>query len=245
MDYPLLHLLLNQLEAYELQTPAPSGGGDEARLAGFALWLNEQFTPRQRQDAVARPDAPNESDEVRIGMFNAILYRYGRVYSRLALEETSLVSFDDFVYLATTHGYGPLSKTDLIQRNIHEKATGIDIIKRLVASGLLREDAHPHDRRSKLLSLTDAGRNLLFRLYPRMDQVAQMVAGNLTPDERHQLVTLLLKLDTFHNPIFLAPRPSSFEALATQFFPHLPHPTAALVNPRTTGPIADPPNQAS
>ena len=53
-----------------------------------------------------------------------------------------------------------------------------------------------------------------------------MVAGNLSPDERHQLVTLLLKLDTFHNPIFLAPRPGSFDALLAQFFPNLTLPAA-------------------
>lgn len=229
MDYSLLRLLLDQLETYQRQHPAlpasTDAGGAEAALAAFATWLHEELTPQQRLDAVARRARNSyESDESQIGMLTAFLYRYSRSYSRRALEETPLVSFDDFTYLATTFSAGPLSKTELIQRNIHEKPTGMEIIKRLLGRALIQEQPHATDRRSKVLTVTEAGRGLLFQLFARMSQVAEITAGNLTPAERHQLVGLLLKLDAYHHPVFLAARPGSFDELLQEFFPHIPAP---------------------
>jgi DNA-binding MarR family transcriptional regulator len=227
MDYSLLRLLLPYLEDYQhQQTATPSAPtADTTQLAGFATWLHQQLTPQQHLDAVARQDRrPGETYESQIAMYNTFLYRYARNYSRLALEDTPLVSFDDFTYLATVYGRGPLSKTELIQRNIHEKPAGTEVIKRLLKNELVQEENSPTDRRSKLLTITDSGKKLLFVLLARMSQVAEMAAGNLSPDERHQLVALLLKLDSFHNPIFLAPRANTLAELQARFFPNVPPP---------------------
>ena len=227
MDYSFLRLLLPYLEDYQRQqtTAASTPAADAAQLAGFATWLHQQLTPQQHLDAVARQDRrPGETYESQIAMYNTFLYRYARGYSRLALEDTPLVSFDDFTYLATVYGRGPLSKTELIQRNIHEKPAGTEVIKRLLKNELVQEENSPTDRRSKLLTITDSGKKLLFMLLARMSQVAEMSAGNLSPDERHQLVALLLKLDAFHNPIFLAPRANSLTELQARFFPNVPPP---------------------
>lgn len=227
MDYSLLRRVLDQLEAYQRQQSPGlrknAAISTEADLAAFVSWMFEQLTPQQRLDAVARHARnPIETDESQIGTLTTFLYRYVRGYARLALGDTPLVTFDDFTYLATTFAQGPIGKTELIQRNIHEKPTGTEVIKRLLARGLLQEQASATDRRSKLLTVTEAGRELLLGLFARMSQVAEIAAGNLSAAERHQLVRLLLKLDAYHHPVFLAFRGNTFDELLQQFFPHVP-----------------------
>jgi|SRR6476661_3295136 len=220
MDFSLLKQLLTHAEDFQRQQPDPQAPGS---LAEFSAWLQQRVSPAERLEAVARePRRPTESDESQIGMLATFIYRYLRGYSRLALAGTPLATLDDFAYLATVYGHQPISKTEAIARNIQEKATGTEVIKRLLAAGLIREEASATDRRRKLLTVTEEGGALLFRLFARMDQVAQMGAGNLSPAERQQLVYLLLKLDAFHNPVFRAPRPDSFEELLRRHFPHVP-----------------------
>jgi DNA-binding MarR family transcriptional regulator len=165
------------------------------------------------------------SPEAEIGRLLIFLNRYARSYIRLGLAGTPLLTPDDFAYLATVLGHQPLSKTELIALNVHEKASGNEVIKRLLARELVAEQAHATDRRSKLLTVTPAGQALLGQVFGRMDQAAQLIAGDLTAPERQQLLHLLQKLDAFHHPIYTGPRAGTFDDLLR----HLPADTTDSV----------------
>ncbi|WP_317239190.1 MarR family winged helix-turn-helix transcriptional regulator [Hymenobacter sp. 5516J-16] len=154
-----------------------------------------------------------EFDESRISKLITFLSRYARSYSRLALRDSPLTTLEDFTYLATLNAYQPLSKTDLIGRNIHEKSGGMEVIRRLHKQGLVTEQMHSHDRRSRVLMLSDSGREVLFQLFERMEQVARVLAGNLNAPERQQLLYLLLKLDAYHYPRFHQQRAKTLDEL--------------------------------
>lgn len=215
MNYDLLQELLPLLTDYQRSTTTPSA-------AGFGAWLqmHAPTLPATPDYATART-APNEHETVEslLTKLLTFVYRYVRGYARQALADTPLTSSDDFTYLIALYTGGPLTKSDIIARNIHEKATGTEVIKRLLKHGFITEEPHATDRRRKLLRITEAGRGLLFQVLGRMSQVAQMAAGNLTGPERHQLVHLLHKLDAFHYPVFAAHRPGSFPELVAAFFP--------------------------
>ncbi|WP_400190780.1 MarR family winged helix-turn-helix transcriptional regulator [Hymenobacter sp. B81] len=216
MDYALLKQLLEQAEAFEQQRAA---AGSPADLAAFAAWLYGRVgAPPAPRGPAAPADVPSMPPEAEISKLLIFLTRYARSYIRRGLAGTPLLTPDDFAYLATVMGHQPLSKTELIARNIHEKATGTEVIKRLLARGLVAEQPHHTDRRSKLLTLTEAGGAVLRQVFGRMGQAAQLVAGDLTAAERVQLLYLLQKLDAFHQPIFSGPRAESFEELLR----HLP-----------------------
>lgn len=224
MNYAFFRQLVDLAEAFEAQHPTRQGPDD---MAAFATWLHTRTAAPPDATPVTRTQAhPAEFDESRISKLITFMYRYARGYMRLALEGSPLLSYDDFSYLVTVYGQQPLTKTEVIVRNIHEKPTGTEILKRLLRQGLLEEQAHETDRRSKLLTITDAGRQVLFRLFGRMGQVAHMVAGTLEPAERRQLLYLLLKLDTFHHDIFLHDRSQTFEELLKNSFPDMPAPDA-------------------
>ncbi|SHK81962.1 MarR family winged helix-turn-helix transcriptional regulator [Hymenobacter psychrotolerans] len=223
MAYTLLKQLLEQLEHFEQQHPA-AAGSPAASLAGFAAWLYARTAaPPASRGPAAPPEIPSVPPEAEIGKLLIFLARYARSYIRLGLAGTPLLTPDDFAYLATVMGHQPLSKTELIARNIHEKATGTEVIKRLLARGLVAEQPHATDRRSKLLTLTEAGAGVLRQVFGPMGQASQLIAGNLSRAERIQLLYLLQKLDAFHLPIFQGGRAGSLSELLH----HLPNDTPA------------------
>ncbi|MBC8084915.1 MAG: winged helix-turn-helix transcriptional regulator [Hymenobacter sp.] len=218
MNYSLYRQLLDLAEEFEAQA---STTNQAAALPAFAAWLHARFTPAEHLEAVARAvPSPLENDESRISTLVVLLYRYARSYSRFALTEAAQLTFDDFTYLCTIAAKGEMSKSELITHNIHEKATGTEVIKRLLKRDYLAERPHGTDRRSKLLSLTELGQRTLFRSFEPMTKVAALVTGNLTAAERQQFSYLLHKLDAFHYPLFAGTRPATFEELLR----HLPAP---------------------
>ncbi|OON69420.1 MarR family winged helix-turn-helix transcriptional regulator [Hymenobacter sp. CRA2] len=231
MDYSLLKQLLEQVEAFEQHQQASHG--TPADLPQFATWLHARMATVPAAASTPVPDEvhrSHETVEVQISKLVVFMNRYARVYSRLALAGSPLLTIDDFAYLASLHRKQPLSKTELITLNIHEKASGTEVIKRLLANGLIAEQAHTTDRRRKQLTVTAAGREVLGWVISRMMQASHMVVGDLNPEERQQLLYLLQRLDKFHLPIFLAPRPESFEELLEQWLPY-PEATAQALAP--------------
>ncbi|GAB3833334.1 MarR family winged helix-turn-helix transcriptional regulator [Hymenobacter jeollabukensis] len=219
MDYSLLKQLLDQVEAYEQHQQVSHSA--PAKLAHFAAWLHARavLTPAAHEPHADEMHRSHETVEVQISKLVVFMNRYARVYSRLALAGTPLLTIDDFAYLASLYRAQPLSKTELITRNVHEKASGTEVIKRLLANGLIAEQAHATDRRRKQLTVTPEGHAVLRQVVGRMTQAAQIVSGDLNAEERQQLLYLLRRLDRFHLPIFLAPRPESFEELLLQWEP--------------------------
>ncbi|QNH60987.1 MarR family winged helix-turn-helix transcriptional regulator [Hymenobacter sediminicola] len=223
MAYTLLKQLLEQLEQFE-ELGRGGTGSSAPNLAGFAAWLyGRTAAPPEPRGPSAPATVPSMPPEAEIGKLLIFLTRYARSYIRLGLAGTPLLTPDDFAYLATVMGHQPISKTELIARNIHEKATGTEVIKRLLARGLVAEQPHATDRRSKLLTITEAGGAVLGQVFGPMGQASQLIAGDLTRAERIQLLYLLQKLDAFHLPIFQGGRAGSFSDLLQ----HLPDDTPA------------------
>lgn len=219
MDYAFLKQLLERAEEFERQHSTANGPPD---VATFAAWLHGRSAASESVQDPGTPSlVPGMTPEAEIGKLLIFLTRYARSYIRQGLAGTPLLTPDDFAYLATVLGHQPLSKTELITRNVHEKPSGNEVIKRLLARGLVQEQPHATDRRSKLLTITEAGQDVLFQVFGRMDQAAQLIAGDLTPPERAQLLHLLQKLDAFHQPIYASPRASSFQELL-QWLPTTP-----------------------
>ncbi|RAK62916.1 MarR family winged helix-turn-helix transcriptional regulator [Hymenobacter edaphi] len=224
MNYSLVKQLVALAEEFHRESGA-AGTDPAVELTDFSRWLQARTgatAAPPRQSVEREPSHPMETAASVIGKFVTFMYRYLRTYSRLALLHTPLITYDDFSYLAAVYGRGPLSKSELITRNIHEKPTGSEIIRRLLAAGLIQEAPHATDRRRKLLSLTAAGQQVLFEAFASMSQVAAMAAGNLSPAEQEQLAYLLTKLDAFHFPVFAAARPASLEEMRQKHFPHVP-----------------------
>lgn len=74
------------------------------------------------------------------------------------------------------------------------KQTMTALIDGLAGDGLVARGPHPTDRRSVLVRLTPAGRELLERVLPGLYRQQVRAMGRLTADEQRELVRLLVKL---------------------------------------------------
>ncbi len=214
MDYTFLKQLIALAEQYE-QIP-----GKQPDVHNFACWLlsGNTPTPHQPDDRIGSQhlqyDQADEKIETTIARMVIYMYRYARMYTRQALEGSLLQTADEFGYLATLLSFEHLSKTDLITKNIHEKPTGMEIIKRLLRYEVIDQLDDPNDKRGKLVRINDKGRAVLFSVFGKMGKVSDLIGGELTLPEKEHLVYLLRKLDSFHYHIFTNDKEATLQSIA-------------------------------
>lgn len=207
MNYDLLQQLIVHLAAYEAQRP-PNHRND---MESFVAFLNQQVFSKSTAEAVQFENG--ETVEALLSQLIAFLYRYAKGYIKKALDQTNLITIDDFGYLAGIWQRGGCTKTEIIEMNIHEKTTGMEVIKRLLNHELIEQIDDTHDRRSKRLLITDKGRGVLFGTFGEMRKASLIIAGNLNEVEKLQLLYLLQKLHHFHKPLFLNDKDKGLDEL--------------------------------
>lgn len=139
--------------------------------------------------------------------------KFASIYSKKALQEAALHNLEDWLYLLCTMEMGMPKKSELINQLLSEFPSGIDVIKRLVAAGYLEEFPDEEDRRSKRVRITPSGIEKVQACLPQMEKVGQMALGQLTMTEKHFLVSILERLDQFHEKHYKTTRSEGFEKL--------------------------------
>jgi DNA-binding MarR family transcriptional regulator len=154
-------------------------------------------------EKTSRPAFGGENLGTVIGKYVGLLNRYLKNYVKIALENSNFYSIDDFTYLGTLLNAQmqarQMSKTELISEHVHEKTTGIEILKRLQKNNFITEQTHPEDKRKKQLLLTPEGRQAFFLHVERMQKVGTLLGKGLAQAEKKQLIYLLQKLHDFHH----------------------------------------------
>jgi DNA-binding MarR family transcriptional regulator len=203
--YDLIHQLIGLVEEFERET-----GGGAFSVQEFAGFLLKQIEHDQQQATAMDVRFGAEAAEAQQMAFqvdNAIarlviyMSRYAKSYIKKALDGTPLQSGEDFTCLAILLTHQSLTKTELINRNIQEKTSGTEVIRRLLAAGLVTQWDDPEDRRGKRVAITDDGRALLYRVFSDMNHVGKIVTGKLSLAEKLTLQYLLQKLEDYHYPI--------------------------------------------
>lgn len=201
MKYRLLSEILPLLDRYE------EGAGNQAGLKGFSAFLSRHIQIENNGETL--PLNPDERvDVARLFIF---LTRYARGYGRKALNGTPLSNLDEFSYLIVLSYKPGLTKTGLIQENRHEKPTGMEIIRRLMAAGYIEQTVDVADRRNKRLKLTQHGQDVVSSVENRMQQVVDLLPGNLDPAEQRVLLSILFKLEAFHADLLDQTKNGGFE----------------------------------
>lgn len=194
MNYSLIKQLIDLAQEYEQS--GSKGNGD---IKDFVRWLREGDSP----ESVKTTD--HYSDDHVPGLISKLLvymHRYAKLYFKRALEHRPIQSMDEFGYMVSLLQYGPMNKTALIQQNIQEKPTGMEIINRLVKLGFIEETADPADKRSKLIQVSGPGQKMMGELFGDMDKISRLILGDLLPREQYRLLEMLERLHGFHKPIF-------------------------------------------
>lgn len=202
MNYTLLKELVDAVQQFENEIDNP----EEATLQQFGRFLaiNQQTIVKDFEELPPEIDAMQEYQlNILINIMVVHLYRYAKAYSRQLQKLPDDISLEEFGYLASLQDSGSISQTKLIELNIHEKTSGIEIVRRLIKRELLESIDNPDDKRSKLIRLTQKGLEAINTFLPRMTGLAKVVVADLDFGQKLNLLGILEHLQRFHNPLFL------------------------------------------
>ncbi|MBD0254837.1 MAG: winged helix DNA-binding protein [Cytophagales bacterium] len=211
MNYVGLRKLLGLAEAFE-QANGPQQDLDEQQ---FTAWLVARtFREADPAAPTAGADQPQGSFVAGyIAMLLGFMGQYATFYARRIFRRSVVYSLDDFGVLISLHPDRKLTKTETLKECRLEKSSGNEVLKRLLKQNLIRETDHPTDRRSKVIELTEQGREAFGRVWVPIARMSNVVAGDLTPEEQLLLLHLLRKLNRFHQPIFEQGKEEAVEQL--------------------------------
>lgn len=210
MDFDLLTDIIEAFKKFQLSLPE----GKKSNLVDFAVWVNtQQYAKEQPVDAGHAEIVGRNDIDVELGKLIIYLNRYAKLIIKKGLADFPELISEDFTYLYILMTAESMTKIQLIEKNVHEKPSGLEVIKRLLKHGLIGERDDENDKRSKRVFLTDKGKSTFFSSIKTMSKVSAIISGKLTPEEKQQLFTLLKKLEDFHNPIFLNERSLQLDEL--------------------------------
>lgn len=216
--YQLIKELIDKVSDYE-KTGVPD---QEMNLESFITFLQD---PQGHSTLEIRKmggeleegvQKQGNEQETQIAILVTFMNRYAKLYAKKVLQHSALSTLDEFSYLIVLLTHESMTKTDLINKNVHEKTTGMEILKRLIKNGFIRQFDDTDDKRTQRVSITEAGRGVLFSILNQMGDVTKIVTGNLTQLEKNSLTYILKKLDHFHFDIFLHERTTSLQDIITK-----------------------------
>jgi DNA-binding MarR family transcriptional regulator len=193
--YSNIKKLIDWAEKFESQL----SDGEEWDDENFASWLSHEVNLAKHVDTTLR-----EKTKPFITMYIYFMYKYALFYSRKIFKDSLIYSIDDFSVLASLLPNKQLKKTDVIRKNISEKSSGNEVLKRLLRQKLIKETDNPNDKRSKLLELSPAGLNEINSVRCQLEKMGSLVAGDLNEQEKIMLLNMLSKLHDYHKPLFEA-----------------------------------------
>ena len=217
-DYDLLSTLLTELRQYESENVKQS-----ADMQHFAQWLAQRHAPGGGTitdlEARLQWNGKGHGGQPHYTASNLLtaLGRYKTIYVKMALEGSPFETYDEFAFVLSLVFAGPYTQSQLIERHVQLKPTGMEVIRRLLKKGMIVQLPSGEDRRSKLLKATPEGASAFRQSLSRINAVTDMVMAPLSHHERLQLLALLQKLDTAHRDIFLYNKKMELDELLEKF----------------------------
>lgn len=198
MELNLIIDILSELETFQKLQP-----GSQTSLEDFRVYLNEKAYEKETPRNLSGKYELEVNDlENEIAKQVIMLGRYSKHLIKKSLENHPDLVNEDFTYLFRLMDYQSLTKMQLIEKNAHEKQSGIEIIKRLVRNGLLVESPDENDKRSTRISVTAKGKKVFNESMTDITMVSKIMCGKLNGEEKESLLISLKKLNTFHHTIY-------------------------------------------
>lgn len=199
MNYRLIEDVIDLVQQFEVENKDTENY--EVSVDGFKNWISNGINAVPQEPEWEGKDRGRSAESV-INTLIVHLNRYAKSYSKSAILGSDFSTQDDFIFLINLNAFGEMSKMELIKKNVHEKPVGMQIINRLIGLGWIEQRESTADKRSKLISVSEKGLAALEKQMDKIRQATTVVAGNLSRNEKIQLIGLLQKLDDFHQQIY-------------------------------------------
>lgn len=210
MNVDFIMALLDQAKNFEQSGFYKPG----ASVEDFRRWLNEENYKRESPVTLLaqQPQAVYDLENEICKQF-LLLSRFSRQLIRKGLADFPQLANEEFTYLYRLMSQDGLTKMQLVEKNAHEKQTGIEIIKRLVQHGFIAESQCPDDKRSTRLSVTPLGRATFEQSVQAVTHTSLVLSGQLDATEKQDLLGHLKKLNAFHFNLYHNHRQERMETI--------------------------------
>lgn len=199
MNYGLIKDVLDLVQEFEIETN--NNNHFETSVEGFKNWISTNNNTIVNEPNWEGKENGRSAESV-INTLIVHLNRYAKSYSKSAIFGSDFSTQEDFIYLINLKAFGEMSKMDLIKKNVHEKPVGMQIINRLINQGWVEQRNSKTDKRSKVISISETGLQALGNQMDKIRQATSIVTGNLSQNEKMELIRLLNKLNDFHQQIY-------------------------------------------
>jgi DNA-binding MarR family transcriptional regulator len=129
-----------------------------------------------------------------IGMQLISLSNRLRVLMNKFVSESPFSTFMDYQFLYVVSEHQEMTKSELISANSMEMSSGIEVINRLLRHQWISERTNPQDKRSKLVTATLAGRQLISQYSESAKSIYTSFADNLLSSDKNKFLSLLSSL---------------------------------------------------
>lgn len=106
----------------------------------------------------------------------------------------SRLTAGQFVVLLSVREHGPCEIPAILQHTGIDESSLRGIVERLKWRKLLNAEHEPGDARRMVVSLTPEGEEMLEQTVPHAQQITELTFGDLNPQERATLVSLLKRI---------------------------------------------------
>jgi len=128
--------------------------------------------------------SPQFSQAIRSWM-DVFMHRSMRGWGLFA--KSTGLSMPQFSVMMQLHYKGACGMSEVSERFEITAAAASQLVDKLVQSGFIKRDEDPHDRRAKVLNITDKGRELIQRGIEERYRWVDQLAEKLTAEERAQV----------------------------------------------------------
>jgi DNA-binding MarR family transcriptional regulator len=189
-----------------------TGKHPEANVEDFCRYVLAQ---NSGEDVPAQPS--NEKRLVPMDLDSRFMRAVTRTamslwnYMKIALKDTSVKTLENFTFLASLHVHGECRKSEIINYAMIEFSTGIEILNRMIKSGMIKERIDPQDKRGRLLSLTEEGKKNLYACFKRNSMAKEILLQDVSEEDKKVCVLVLEPIHTRHAALSMANRSKSIE----------------------------------
>jgi len=156
--------------------------------------MNDDLLPAERKVIEALGDLPLDFRAMAVvsNLFRSSTAIRRHLESKVLAADR--LSWTSFVVLWVLWVWGEMESRDLAAAVGISRPTGTGVVTTLEGRGFVARRRSTDDGRMVLVSLTDDGRVMIERLFPRFNAEESMVASALTPEQQDQAASILRAL---------------------------------------------------
>lgn len=214
-------MLKELLSAYE--NFSKSSETDSIDLQSFGLWLFQQEVKKKETSILNSAHEQVLSDSIhgtvddQISFTLLSMQKLIKFYVKKALEGTRLISIDDIHFLFHLAQNESMKKSEIINSNITEMSSGIEVIKRLLKKKLIDDFDDPNDKRSKRVKITAEGLEEIKKVSAKFQNVHRLFTKVIHEDDKFNLLALLNKIYNYHLNIYNNEKNTQLEELFNKY----------------------------